>query len=41
MKKKQSKNVSKEDIGTKMLEWHSVLRKRLIRTGKQDDYDEK
>ena len=25
----------------KMLEWHSVLRERLIRTRKQDDYDEK
>ena len=24
-----------------MLEWYTVLRERLIRTGKQDDYDEK
>ena len=40
-KKQRSKNVSKEDMRAKMLEWHSVLRERLIRTGKQDDYDEK
>ena len=36
-----SKNVSKEDMRAKILEWYSVLRERLIRTGKQDDYDEK
>ena len=40
-KKQQSKNVSKEDMRAKMLEWHSVLRERLIRSEKQDDYDEK
>ena len=40
-KKQRSKNVSKEDMRAKMLEWHSVLRKRLIRAGKQDNYDEK
>ena len=40
-KKQRSKNVSKEDMRAKMMEWHTVLRERLIRTGKQDDYDEK
>ena len=40
-KKQRSKNVLKEDMRAKMMEWHTVLRERLIRTGKQDDYDEK
>ena len=41
-KKQRSKNISKEDdMRAKMPEWHSVLRQRLIRTGKQDNYDEK
>ena len=40
-KKQRSKNISKEDMRAKMMEWNTVLRKRLIRTGKQDDYDEK
>ena len=40
-KKQRSKNVSKENMRAKMLEWHSVLRERRTRTGKQDDYDEK
>ena len=40
-KKQQSKNVSKADIQAQMLEWHSVLREWLTRTGKHDDYDEK
>ena len=40
-KKQRSKNVSKEDMRAKMMEWHTVLREKLIRTRKQDDYDEK
>ena len=40
-KKQRSKNVSKEDMRAKMMEWHTVLMERLIRTGKQNDYDEK
>ena len=40
-KKQRSKNVSKEDMRAKMMEWQTVLREKLIRTGKQDDYDEK
>ena len=40
-KQKRSKNVSKEEMRAKMLKWQSVLRERLIRKGKQDDYDEK
>ena len=40
-KKQRSKNVSKEDILAKMMEWHTVLRERLIRTGKQGDCDDK
>ena len=40
-KKERSKNVSKEDLRAKMMEWLTVLRKRLIRTGKQDACDEK
>ena len=40
-RKQRSKNVLKEDMLAKMMEWHTVLRERLIRTGKQDDYDEK
>ena len=37
-KKQRSKNVSKEDMRDKMLEWYN---ESFIRTGKQDDYDEK
>ena len=40
-KKQRSKNVSKEGTRAKMLELLSVFRESLIRTGKQDDYDEK
>ena len=40
-KKQRSKNVSNEDMRAKMMEWHTVLRERLIRTGEEDDYDEK
>ena len=40
-KKQRSKYVSKEDMRATMMEWHTVLRERLIRTEKQDDYDEK
>lgn len=39
-KKQQSKNVSKEDMWSKIQEWYTTLREILIRTGK-DDYDEK
>ena len=30
-----------KDMRAKMPEWYSVLRERLIRKGKQDNYDEK
>ena len=40
-KKQRSQNVSEEDMRTKLHEWHTALRERLIKTRKEGNYDDK